>query len=211
LVETSVAGRAFDVPEVLLAIVETIQMALVGTGLAVVLSIPFGLLAARNTSPHRLVYQGTRLFLNVIRAVPEIIFALMFVTAVGLGPFSGVLALAVSPIGHMGKLYAEAIEAIDPQQVLAISATGASRAQAFAFGVVPQALPVMASYSMLILEANVRTATILGIVGAGGVGFLLNKYMALFQYHYVMGAMIFLIVVVTAIDRLSDAVRQRLT
>ena len=143
--------------------------------------------------------------------MPDIIFALAFVAAVGLGPFSGVLALAVSPIGYMAKLYAEAIEAIDPQQILAVSATGANRAQTFVYGVVPQALPIMASYSILMFEANVRTATILGIVGAGGVGFLLNKYMALFQYRYVMGAMILLIVAVTGIDRLSDAVRRRLT
>ena len=119
------------VPEVLVAIVETVQMAIIGTSIAVVISLPFGLLAARNTSPHRLVYQATRLFLNLVRAIPEIILALMFVAAVGLGPFAGVLALSVAAVGFMGKLYAEAIEAIDPQQVLAVTATGATRAQTF--------------------------------------------------------------------------------
>ncbi len=198
-------------PEIVFAIIETIQMALVGTSIAVVISLPFGLLAARNTSPHRLVYQSTRLLLNMIRAIPEVIFALIFVAAVGLGPFSGVLALSLGALGYMGKMYAEAIESIDPQQVLAVSATGASRVQTFVYGVVPQALPLIASYSLLVFEGNVRTATILGIVGAGGVGFMLSRYMALFQYHYLMGAIIFLLLAVTGLDRLSDAIRKRLT
>jgi phosphonate transport system permease protein len=205
------SGLRIPVPEIAFAIIETIQMAIVGTSLAVLASLPFGLLAARNTSPHRLVYQTTRLVLNMIRAVPEIIIALMFVAAVGLGPFSGVLALSVGAIGYMGKLFAEAIEAIDPQQVLAVSATGASRPQVFVYGVVPQALPLIASYSLLVFESNIRSATILGIVGAGGVGFVLTKYMALFQYHYLMGAIVMLVIVVTCIDRMSDAIRRRLT
>jgi phosphonate transport system permease protein len=199
------------VPEVLVAIVETVQMAIIGTSIAVVISLPFGLLAARNTSPHRLVYQATRLFLNLVRAIPEIILALMFVAAVGLGPFAGVLALSVAAIGFMGKLYAEAIEAIDPQQVLAVTATGATRAQTFVYGVVPQALPLVASYALLLFETNVRLATVLGVVGAGGVGFLLNTYMALFQYQNLMGALILIVLAVTCIDRMSDAVRKRLT
>lgn len=204
------AATVLPVPEIVFAIIETVQMALIGTTLAIVISFPFGLLAARNTSPHRLVYQGTRLLLNMNRAIPDIIFALVFVAAVGLGPFSGVMALAIGAIGFMGKLYAEAIEAIDPQQVLAVSATGANRLQTFVFGVVPQALPLVAAYSLLLFETNVRSATILGIVGAGGVGFVLSKYMALFQYQYLTGAMVLIILTVTAIDRVSDALRRRL-
>ena len=204
------AGTTVPVPEIAFAIVETIQMALVGTTVAIAASLPFGLLAARNTSPHRLVYLGTRFFLNAIRAVPEIIFALVFVAAVGLGPFAGVLALSVGAIGFMGKMYAEAIEAIDPQQVLAVSATGAARLQTFVYGVVPQALPIVAAYSILVFEANVRHATILGIVGAGGVGFVLSKYVALFQYQYLTGALLLIILAVTVLDRLSDAIRKRL-
>lgn len=198
------------VPEILLAVVETIQMALVGTTIAVVLALPLGLLAARNTSPHRLVYQLTRLALNAVRSIPDLVIALMFVAAVGLGPFSGVLALSVAALGAMGKLYAEAIEAIDPQQVLAIEATGATRAQTFAYGVVPQALPLVASYALLLFETNVRSATVLGIVGAGGVGFVLTKYMALFQYQNLMGALIIIVAAVTCLDRISDTIRRRL-
>lgn len=201
---------SFPIPEIMFAIVETIQMALIGTTLAIIISLPFGLLAARNVSPHRWIYQSTRLLLNMNRAVPDIIFALVFVAAVGLGPFSGVLALTIGAIGFMGKLYAEAIESIDPQQVQAVTATGANRIQTFIYGVVPQALPLVASYSLLLFEQNVRSATILGIVGAGGVGFVLSKYMALFQYQELMGALALIILVVTLIDRVSDAVRRRI-
>ena len=204
-------GVTFATPEVLLAIIETIQMAIVGTSVAVVAALPLGLLAARNTSPHRAVYQATRFALNTIRSIPDLIIALMFVAAVGLGPFGGVLALSVAALGSMGKLYAEAIEAIDPQQVLAIKATGATRLQTFAYGVAPQALPLVASYALLLFETNVRSATVLGIVGAGGVGFLLANYMALFQYRQLLGALILIVIAVTCLDRLSDAIRRRLT
>src|SRR5262245_33077695 len=197
------------VPEIVPAIVETLQMAIIGTTGAVLLSIPLGLLAARNTSPHRLVYQSTRFALNANRAIPDLIFALIFVAAVGLGPFGGVMALAIGAVGSLGKLYAEAIEAIDPQQVQAVSATGANRMQTFVYGVVPQALPLIASYSILNFEHNVRSATILGIVGAGGVGLLLDRYMSLFQYQNLLGALLFLVAAVTLIDRASDALRRR--
>jgi phosphonate transport system permease protein len=200
----------FSVPEVLPYLIETIQMAIIGTTLSIVAAIPLSLLAARNVSPHRFVYQGMRFLLNVNRAIPDIIIALVFVAAVGLGPFSGVLALAVGSVGTTAKLYAEAIEAIDPAQVQAVNATGASRSQTFTFGVVPQALPLAASYSLLLFEGNVRSASILGIVGAGGVGLILNKYMALFKYQELMGALILLIVAVTIIDRLSDVIRRRI-
>lgn len=199
-----------SVPEVLPYLIQTIQMAVIGTTLTIILSLPFGLLAARNISPHPIVYQGTRFVLNVNRSIPDIIIALIFVAAVGLGPFSGVLALAISSIGMMGKLYAEAIEAIDPQQVQAVNATGANRLQTFIFGVIPQALPLVASYSLLIFEHNVRSATILGIVGAGGIGLMLSKYMALFKYQELMGAVILLIAAVTILDRISDTIRRRI-
>jgi phosphonate transport system permease protein len=204
------AATVVPVPEILFAILETLQMALIGTTAAVVLALPVALLAARNTAPHSLVYQTTRLLLNAKRAIPDIVFALVFVAAVGLGPFSGVLALAIGSFGSLAKVYAEAIEAIDPQPVLAIRATGADRAQTFVFGVIPQALPLMASYTLLYFEQNVRSATILGIVGAGGVGFVLSRYMALFQYQRLMGALILIVVAVTLIDRFSDALRKRI-
>lgn len=201
---------ALRLPRVVPYMVETLQMAVVGTLVGVVLAIPFGLLAARNVAPYPWVYTTTRMLLNINRAIPDIIFALIFVAAVGLGPFGGVLALGVGAIGTLAKLYAEAIEAIDPQQALAIHATGAGRLQTFRYGVLPQALPLMASYTLLLFEGNVRSATILGLVGAGGVGFILSKYISLFQYRELMGALIFIIVMVTLIDWASSWLRKKL-
>ncbi|HLF76220.1 MAG TPA: phosphonate ABC transporter, permease protein PhnE [Dehalococcoidia bacterium] len=204
------SGIDYPYPIILDAVIETIQIAIVGTSLAIIISAPFAVLAARNIAPPPL-YGVTRLLLNTNRAIPDIIFALIFVAAVGLGPFGGVLALAIGSIGFMAKVYAESIEAIDPQQVLAVRATGANRPQTIVYAMVPQAMPMIASYSLLLFESNVRSATILGIVGAGGVGFELNKYMALFQYQYLTGALIIIIVVVTVIDRVSDRVRKSIT
>ncbi|MFN8440206.1 MAG: ABC transporter permease subunit [Caldilineaceae bacterium] len=112
------------------------------------------------------------------------------------------MALAISSIGSVSKLYAEAIEQIDPQQVLAVRATGANRLLTFIYAVIPQALPVMASYTLLLFEGNIRHASILGLVGAGGVGFVIQKYIALFQYTRLMGTVILMVITVTLIDRL---------
>src|SRR5262249_7634297 len=139
----------------------------------------------------------------------ELIWALLFVSAVGLGPFPGVLALAVAGVGSKGKLYAEAIEAIDPQQLLAVRATGAQRLQVFVYAVIPPAPPFILSYSLLSFESNVRAATILGYVGAGGIGLLLYQYIQLFQFDRLLGVVIIIIVTVTVIDRLSDFLRRK--
>ncbi|NDJ62628.1 MAG: phosphonate ABC transporter, permease protein PhnE [Chloroflexi bacterium] len=205
------AGEIFiGWPVIIDAVIVTIQMALIGTTGGILLSIPFALLAARNTTPHPRIYQITRLFLNANRAVPELIWALIMVVAVGLGTFAGVTALMIGSIGSLGKLFAESIEAIDPQQVAAVRATGASQIQVFNYSVMPQAFPLLASYSLLVFESNVRAASILGYVGAGGVGLLLQKYFALFQYQQLIGAVLGIIVFVTIIDRFSDYIRKRI-
>jgi phosphonate transport system permease protein len=204
------SGVDYPYPTIINAIIETIQIAIIGTTLAIIISAPFALLAARNIAPPPL-YGVTRLLLNANRAIPDLIFALIFVAAVGLGPFGGVLALAVGSIGFMAKVYAESIEAIDPQQVLAVRATGAGRLQTIVYAVVPQAMPMIASYSLLLFESNVRSATMLGIVGAGGIGFELQKFMSLFQYRQLTGALIVIIIVVTVIDRASDRIRKSIT
>jgi len=135
----------------------------------------------------------------------------MLVAAVGLGPFGGVLAIAIGSIGSLGKIYAENIEAIDPQQVMAVRATGAGPLTTFLYGVLPQVLPVMTSYSIYYFEVSVRAATILGVVGAGGIGFIIQQYMALFQYDLLFGALIFMAIAITLLDRLSDLLRRRIT
>ena len=196
-------------PVVVTAVVETIQMAIIGTVAAVFMSIPLSLLAARNVSPHPVIYQTIRLILNFLRSIPELVYALLFVAAVGLGPFTGVLALAFSTVGSLTRLYAEAIEQIDPQQVLALRATGANGMQTFIFAVIPQALPLLISYSIVYFESNVRHATILGYVGAGGVGYKLFEYMGTSAYRKLFGTAIVLVIAVTIIDRLSSSLRQR--
>jgi phosphonate transport system permease protein len=210
LMPTISSGIDYPYPVIVNAIIETIQMAIIGTSLAIVISAPFAIFAARNIAPPPL-YGITRLLLNANRAIPDLIFALIFVAAVGLGPFGGVLALAIGSIGFMAKVYAEAIEAIDPQQVQAVRATGAGRLQTIVYAVVPQAMPMIASYSLLLFESNVRSATMLGIVGAGGIGFELQKFMSLFQYQALTGALIVIIIVVTVIDRASDRIRRSIT
>ncbi|MBK8023750.1 MAG: phosphonate ABC transporter, permease protein PhnE [Chloroflexi bacterium] len=197
-------------PVIIDAIIETVQIAIVGTLGAVLISMPFALLAARNISPHPIVYMITRVFLNVNRSIPTLIWALIMVSAVGLGPFAGIMALFVASIGSTARLYAESFEQIDPNQVAAVRATGAGPLQVFNFGVLPQAFPLLATYSLISFEGNVRESTILGIVGAGGVGFVIQKYTALFQFNRLMGAVIIIAIMVTIIDRVSDTIRKRI-
>lgn len=197
-------------PEIITYIIETVQIAIIGTLGAILLSIPIALLAARNISPHPIVYQVTRLLMNLNRSIPSLIWALIMVSAVGLGPFAGVMALVIGSLGSNAKLYAESFEQIDPAQVAAVRATGAGPLQVFNFAVLPQAFPLLATYSLITFEANVRDSTILGIVGAGGVGFILQKYTQLFQFGRLMGAVIIIAIMVTIIDRISDWIRSKI-
>ena len=202
-------GFTIGWPVIITSIVETIQMAVIGTLGAVLLSIPLALLAAQNVSPHPTIYQSTRFVLNIMRSIPELIYALIFVAAVGLGPFPGVLAIIFGSVGSLSRIFAEAIEQIDPQPVLAVEATGSSDIQTFMFAVMPQAMPLLISYSIVYFEHNVRNATILGLVGAGGVGFEIQKYISLFQYDKLMGTVIVLVIAVTLLDRFSSYIRNR--
>ncbi len=194
---------------IITAIFETVQMAIIGTLGAIIMALPLSLLAARNVSPHPIIYQATRFVLNFLRSIPELVYALLFVAAVGLGPFTGVLALAFGSVGSLARVFAEAIEQIDPAQVNAVRATGANGLQTFIYSVMPQAFPLFISYSIIYFEGNVRHATILGVVGAGGVGFLLFKYTGTSDYDKVLGAAIVLVVAVTIIDRFSSWLRLR--
>jgi phosphonate transport system permease protein len=189
------------------AIFETIQMALIGTLGAVMVALVLSVLAAKNTSPHPVVYHITRLILNFMRSIPELVWALLFVAAVGLGPFTGALALVFGSMGSLSRIFAEAIEQIDQNQVNAVLATGASNVQSFIYAVFPQALPLFISYSIVYFESNVRHATILGYVGAGGVGFLLFKYTGTSDYSKVLGTVIAMVIAVTIIDRFSSWLR----
>ena len=194
-------------PEYLREMLVTIQIAIWGTALAIVLSIPLGVLSAENIVPWW-VYQPVRRLMDAARAINEMVFAMMFVVAVGLGPFAGVLALFVHTTGILAKLFSEAVEAIDPRPVEGIRATGAGRIQEVIFGVIPQVLPLWISYSLYRFESNVRSATVLGIVGAGGIGQPLYEMIRGFYYAETAAIMIIIIVSVSLLDIFSQRLRK---
>ena len=161
--------------------VVTVQIALWGTVLAIVCAIPLGILCSENIVPWW-IYQPVRRVMDACRSINEMVFAMLFVVAVGLGPFAGVLALFISTTGVLAKLFAEAVEAIDPGPVEGVRATGASALQEVIFGVIPQVLPLWISYSLYRFESNVRSATVVGMVGAGGIGVILWEAIRGFQF-----------------------------
>ncbi len=190
-------------------LVETVQMAVVGTLIGAIISLLISFGAAANIAP-RWLYATTRFALNVLRSIPELIYALMFVSAVGLGPFAGILAIILGSIGSIGKVYAEAMEAVAQGPLEALTATGASKRQVITYGVVPQASPLLVSYSLLLFEGNVRGATILGLVGAGGIGMELTTALRLYDYGHLFAIVLSIIVLVTIIDRLSAIIRKKI-
>lgn len=191
-------------------LLETLQMAIVGTVLGVVLSLLVAFGAASNIAPPWLYYPS-RWAMNVIRAVPDLVFALMFVSAVGLGPFAGILAMTLGSLGSIGKIFAEAMESVDKGPMTAMQAVGASKRQVIQYGILPQAAPLLVSYTLLLFEGNVRGATILGLVGAGGIGLELTTAMRMYDYGHLSAIIICIIVLVTIIDQGSALIRRRIT
>ena len=157
----------YEWPTLLNEMIITVQIAIWGTVLSVICAVPFGILSSDNMVPWW-IWQPVRRLMDLFRAINEIVFAMLFVVAVGLGPFAGVLALWIHTTGVLAKLFSEAVEAIDPQPVEGIKATGADSIHQVIFGVIPQVMPLWISYSLYRFESNVRSATVLGIVGAGG-------------------------------------------
>lgn len=193
-------------PRLLAPAIETLQIAIWGTLLGVLLAIPLSFLAARNLSRNRLVFHATRQFLNVTRSINELILALIFVSAVGLGPFPGVLALALHGMGMLGKFFAESIEEIDQGPIEALQATGARPLQVIVFGVLPQVITAWIAVILYRFEVNLRSATVLGMVGAGGLGFELVSSLKLFKYEQTATC----IIVITLMVVIADAVSGRL-
>ena len=187
----------------------TLHIALWGTVLAIIAAMPLSLLCAANLAPPW-VYHPVRRLMDAFRAINEMVFAMLFIVAVGLGPFAGVLALAVHTTGTLTKLYSEAIESIDPQPMLGIRATGASRLVEIWFGVLPQVVPHWVSFSLYRFESNVRSAAVVGMVGAGGIGVVVMEVIRGFQYAQASAVLILLVVSVTLIDLLSAWIRKRL-
>lgn len=186
---------------------ETVQMAVWGSFLSILLSVPFGLLSADNITPAWLRFPIRRL-MDAFRAINELVFALIFVSAVGLGPLPGVLALLVHTTGTLAKLFSEAVEAIDPRPVEGIRATGAHRLHEIVYGVFPQVLPLWISYSLYRFEANVRSATVLGIVGAGGIGMALSESLRAFDYAAASAMLIIIMISVSMFDIFSQLLRK---
>jgi phosphonate transport system permease protein len=189
---------------------ETVDIAIFGTVGGVVLAVPLAILAAANVTPSRTFYFAARGLIGFCRAVPDLVWALLFVTAVGLGPFPGALALSVHSIGMLGRLFAETIEQMDMAPIDALELTGARRLQIFTHGVVPSVLPSLAGIALYRLDENIRSSLVLGFVGAGGIGFELLSAMSLFQYRLVSLYLIVTFVLVIAAERSSALIRARL-
>jgi phosphonate transport system permease protein len=189
---------------------QTIDIALFGTMMGIALAVPLALLAAANVTPSRYAYYAARAIIGLARAVPDLVWALLFVTAVGLGPFPGGLALGVHSVGMLGRLFAETIEQMDMAPIQALELTGARRIQVFTHGIVPTLLPALLGISLYRMDENIRSSLVLGFVGAGGIGFQLLSAMNLFQYQEVSLLLIIIFVVVLGAERISAALRERL-
>ena len=185
----------------------TVQIAIWGTVLAVLCSIPLGLLSSANIAPWW-IHQPVRRAMDACRAINEMVFAMLFVVAVGLGPFAGVLALWVHTTGSLSKLFSEAVEAIDPQPVEGIRATGAAKLEEIAYGVIPQVMPLWISYALYRFEANVRSAAVVGMVGAGGIGVVLWDIIRSFQYAETCAVLLIIVITVSLLDLASARVRR---
>lgn len=187
--------------------VVTLQIALWGTALAVITAIPMALMASANIVPWW-VYQPVRRLMDAFRAINEMVFAMLFVVAVGLGPFAGVLALWIHTSGILAKLFSEAVEAIDPQPVEGIRSTGASAMHEIVYGVIPQVIPLWISFTLYRFESNVRSASVVGMVGAGGIGVVLWEIIRGFQYAETCAVMLIIILTVSIIDLVSAGIRK---
>ena len=185
----------------------TLQVAIWGTVLAVICAVPLGILSAENMVPWY-INQPVRRLMDAARAINEMVFAMLFVVAVGLGPFAGVLALWVHTTGTLAKLFSEAVEAIEVSPVEGVRSTGASYVEEVVYGVLPQVFPLWISYSLYRFEANVRSATVVGMVGAGGIGMVLWELIRSFDFQRTCAVMAIIILVVTLFDLISQKLRK---
>jgi phosphonate transport system permease protein len=195
--------------------VETVFLALMGTTMGVIFAVPFSFLGAKNLTDHfpggKLVYGITRTFFNIMRSIEALVLAIIFTVWVGLGPFAGVLALGVHSIASLGKLYSEAIESIDTGPIEAVMATGASTLQVIRYAVVPQIVPQFIAFTIYRWDINVRFSTVIGFVGGGGIGFILQQYINLLEWRQAATALWMIAIVVAMLDYASAVVRERVT
>jgi len=194
----------------LLKAVETLQMAIIGSTIGAVIALPLSFLAARNIMPNKFIYHTIRSIFDTFRGINEVVWGLIFVAMVGLGPFPGVLALAAHVTGALGRYFSEAIETVDPEVIKAVISTGANKIQVIRRGIFPQVKPLFINYILYYLENNFRAATVLGLVGAGGIGMELLTSMRLFKNREVLTILIIMVLMVTAIDRFSAYMRKKI-
>ncbi|EGP07896.1 phosphonate ABC transporter permease protein phnE1 [Bradyrhizobiaceae bacterium SG-6C] len=196
-----------SLPTYLVAMGETLSIAFLGTLLAAVFALPVSLLAARNIIPSVFLRFPVRRFLDSIRGIDTLIWALVWINVVGLGPFAGVLAIATSDFGAFGKLFSEAIEGADRKQVEGIRAAGGNKLHEVRFGLMPQVLPVIAGQILYFIESNTRSATIIGIVGAGGIGLQLAEQIRVLEWQKVSSLILMILIAVAVIDFISNRLR----
>jgi phosphonate transport system permease protein len=196
--------------ELVYAMFETIEIAFLGTFIAIVLSIPLGLFSARNLAPNYFVYILSKTIIIFFRAIPEFIMAMILVIAIGFGAMPGVLALGLHTMGFLAKFYAEDIEHVNEGPIDALKSSGATKSQIISFGIIPQILPAFVANNLYILDRNVRMATMLGIVGAGGIGYELQSSFRMFEYERVSAIIILIFVTIFLIDHLSAFIRSKI-
>jgi len=194
----------------ILAMFETIEIAFLGTFIAIVLSIPVGLFSARNLAPNYFVFLIARIITIFFRAIPEFIIAMILVIAVGFGAIPGVLALGLHTMGFLAKFYAEDIEHVNKGPIEALKSSGASKRQIISFAVIPQIIPSFVANNLYILDRNIRMATMLGIVGAGGIGYELQSSFRMFEYQKVSAIIIIIFITIFIIDHLSSYIRSKI-
>jgi phosphonate transport system permease protein len=188
----------------------TLDVAIIGTAVPVFISLPLGFLAAENMTPNRIAYTGARAVIAICRVVPDIIWALLFVAAVGLGPFAATLGLAVHSVGILGRLYAEAIEDVNMASIEALSAIGANRIQVATHAVLPAVLPTMIGLTLYRMDTNVRSSLVLGFVGGGGLGFGIDTAISLFEYKRLLMYLIVMGVLIAGVETVAVALRRRI-
>ena len=196
--------------ELILSMIETIEIAILGTFIAITLSVPLALLSAKNISPNLLVYFIAKTITIFFRAIPEFIIAMILIIAIGFGAMPGVLALGIHTMGFLAKFYAEDIEHIDKRPIEALKSFGASNSQIISFAVIPQIIPSFVANNLYILDRNIRMATMLGIVGAGGIGYELQSSFRMFDYPRVSAIIIIIFITIFLIDALSSCIRSKI-
>ena len=199
-----------DFNSLIFSMFETIEIAILGTFIAIVLSIPLALFSARNIAPNIFIFFIARTITVFFRAIPEFIIAMILVIAIGFGAMPGVLALGIHTMGFLAKFYAEDIEHIDKGPIEALESSGASKRQIISFAIIPQIIPSFVANNLYILDRNIRMATMLGIVGAGGIGYELQSAFRMFEYPKVSAIIIIIFITIFIIDNISTFIRSKI-